>query len=91
MTDAVQGAGVARFRAILLTSLTTFAGLTPMMLEQDVQARFMIPMAVALAFGVLFATAVTLLIVPCSYLILEDLRQLPGRLLSRRPDLEAAG
>ncbi len=91
MGDAVQGAGVARFRAILLTSLTTFAGLTPMMLEQDVQARFMIPMAVALAFGVLFATAVTLLLVPCSYLILEDLKQLPGRLWSRRPDLEAAG
>jgi multidrug efflux pump subunit AcrB len=91
MSDAVQGAGVARFRAILLTSLTTFAGLTPMMLERDVQARFMIPMAVALAFGVLFATAVTLLVVPCSYLILEDLRQLPGRLFSRRPDLEHAG
>ena len=61
-----------------------------MMLEQDVQARFMIPMAVALAFGVLFATAVTLLLVPCSYLVLEDLKQLPARLWSRRPDLETA-
>jgi multidrug efflux pump subunit AcrB len=73
---AVQ-AGGARFRAILLTSLTTFVGIMPMVLETDMQAKFLIPMAVALAFGILFATVITLLLVPCVYLILEDLR--PGK------------
>lgn len=73
---AVQ-AGGARFRAILLTSLTTFVGIMPMVLETDMQAKFLIPMAVALAFGILFATIITLLLVPCVYLILEDLR--PGK------------
>lgn len=87
--EAAAQAGVRRFRAILLTSLTTFAGLAPMLLETDVQARFLIPMAVSLGFGILFATVITLLLVPCTYLILEDLRRLP-RLLSgfisrRRP------
>jgi multidrug efflux pump subunit AcrB len=70
-------AGGARFRAILLTSLTTFVGIMPMVLETDMQAKFLIPMAVALAFGILFATVITLLLVPCVYLILEDLR--PGK------------
>jgi multidrug efflux pump subunit AcrB len=70
-------AGGARFRAILLTSLTTFVGIMPMVLETDMQAKFLIPMAVALAFGILFATIITLLLVPCVYLILEDLR--PGK------------
>ena len=66
-------AGLARFRAILLTSLTTFAGLTPLMLEKSVQAQFLVPMAISLAFGVLFATFLTLLLIPAGYLILEDL------------------
>ena len=64
--------GTARFRAILLTSLTTFAGLTPLMIEQSVQARMLIPMGISLAFGVVFATLITLVLVPCTYLILED-------------------
>jgi multidrug efflux pump subunit AcrB len=72
--QAAADAGVRRFRAILLTSLTTFVGLMPMLLETDVQARFLIPMAVSLGFGILFATAITLLLVPCVYLILEDIR-----------------
>jgi multidrug efflux pump subunit AcrB len=59
--------GVARFRPIVLTSLTTFVGLLPLMMEQSVQAQFLIPMAISLGFGVLFATAVTLLVVPCGY------------------------
>ena len=67
-------AGVARFRPIVLTSLTTFAGLTPLMLERSLQAQFLIPMAVSLAFGVMFATVITLLVLPCGYLVLEDLR-----------------
>ena len=74
--EAVRVAGVARFRPILLTSLTTFAGLSPLMLNRSVQAQFLVPMAISLAFGVLFATLVTLLVVPSGYLILEDLRRL---------------
>lgn len=74
MRDAVVRAGTARFRPILLTSLTTAAGITPLMLERSVQAQFLIPMAVALAYGVLFATVITLVLVPAIYLILEDFR-----------------
>ncbi|MBW2409766.1 MAG: efflux RND transporter permease subunit, partial [Deltaproteobacteria bacterium] len=70
---AVIQAGGLRFRAILLTSLTTFAGLTPMLLERSVQAQFLIPMAVSLGFGVLFGTFVTLLLIPCGYVIREDI------------------
>jgi multidrug efflux pump subunit AcrB len=73
---AVVEAGVTRFRPILLTSLTTAAGVTPLMLERSVQAQFLIPMAVALAFGVLFSTFVTLGLVPALYLILEDFQKL---------------
>ena len=72
LRKAVQTAGLARFRAIILTSLTTAAGVTPLMLEKSVQAQFLIPMAVALVFGVLFSTMITLVLVPCGYLILED-------------------
>ena len=73
---AVPLAGQARFRPILLTSLTTAAGVTPLMLEQSIQAQFLIPMAVALASGVLFATGVTLVLVPTLYMILDDLRSI---------------
>ncbi|MFQ5418531.1 MAG: efflux RND transporter permease subunit, partial [Myxococcota bacterium] len=72
--DAAIEAAIARFRPVFLTALTTFAGLTPIMLERSAQAAFIIPMAISLAFGVLFATAITLVIVPCTYVILEDLR-----------------
>lgn len=75
LRKAVVRAGTARFRPILLTSLTTAAGITPLMLERSVQAQFLIPMAVALAFGVLFSTAITLVIVPAIYLVLEDIRE----------------
>ncbi len=73
LVTAVKEAGVRRFRPILLTSLTTFAGLTPLMSVESLQAQFLIPMAVSLAYGVLFATAVSLVLVPCLYLVLEDL------------------
>ena len=73
--DAVTQAGRMRFRPILLTSLTTFAGLTPMLLERSVQAQFLIPMAISLGFGVLFGTFVTLLLIPCGYLILDDVHR----------------
>jgi multidrug efflux pump subunit AcrB len=77
--EAVVTAGVGRFRPILLTSLTTFVGLTPLMAERSLQAQFLIPMAVSLAFGVMFATAITLLVLPCGYLVLEDLRRARSR------------
>ena len=66
---------MTRFRPILLTSLTTAAGITPLMLEKSVQAQFLIPMAVALAFGVLFSTFITLGLVPALYVILEDFQK----------------
>jgi len=69
---AVSSAGGARFRPILLTSLTTFVGLSPILFEKSLQAQFLIPMAISLSFGVLFATFITLLLVPCAYLILEN-------------------
>jgi multidrug efflux pump subunit AcrB len=76
VAEAVLEAAVSRCRPIILTSLTTFVGLSPLMLNRSVQAQFLVPMAVSLAFGVLFATAVTLLVVPSVYLILEDIRGL---------------
>jgi multidrug efflux pump subunit AcrB len=83
MHDAILVAGKARFRPILLTSLTTFVGLLPLLLERSVQAQFLIPMALSLAFGVLFATFVTLLIVPIGYLMLEDVQLWVLRLVGR--------
>ena len=74
LIDAVRTAGVVRCRPILLTSLTTFCGLTPLIFEKLTQAQFLIPMAVSLGFGVLFATFITLLLVPINYLILEDIK-----------------
>ena len=71
--EAVIKAGCMRFRAILLTSLTTFAGLSPMIFERSVQAQFLIPMAVSLGFGVLFGTFITLVLIPCGYMIREDI------------------
>jgi multidrug efflux pump subunit AcrB len=85
VVTALRQAGVARFRPILLTSLTTFAGLSPLMLERSMQARFLIPMAVSLAFGVIFSTFITLVLVPSGYMILEDIRNIPRRLLGRKP------
>ena len=69
--DAAYQAGKDRFRPIILTSLTTFAGLLPIMFEQSTQAQFLIPMVVSLAYGVVFATTVTLILVPCLYLAQE--------------------
>ncbi len=75
---AIHGAGIHRFRPIMLTTLTTFGGLTPMIFETSRQARFLIPMAVSLGFGIVFATMITLVLVPCFYLVVEDLRQVAG-------------
>lgn len=70
--DAILQAGVRRFRPILLTTLTTFGGLTPIILETSGQAAYLIPMAISLGFGIVFATSIILVLVPCLYLILED-------------------
>ncbi|MBT3468417.1 MAG: efflux RND transporter permease subunit [Opitutae bacterium] len=86
LIQAVRTAGVARFRPILLTSLTTFAGLTPILLETSLQAQFLIPMAISLSFGVLFATLITLLLVPCLYLALEDFRQIGKKVWKLFPE-----
>ena len=77
--EAVRNAGGARFRPILLTSLTTFGGILPTMFEKSTQAQFVIPMGISLAFGVLFATFITLILVPISYLILEDVKSTLSR------------
>ncbi|MGB0580439.1 MAG: efflux RND transporter permease subunit, partial [Limisphaerales bacterium] len=73
--EAVQMAGGQRFRAIMLTSLTTFAGLLPLMFEKSTQAQFLIPMGVSLGFGIIFATCITLFLVPINYLVLEDFKR----------------
>ena len=75
LLEAVRVSGVQRFRAILLTSLTTFAGLAPLVFfEKSVQAQFLVPMAISLSFGVMFATVVTFVLVPAGYMILEDIK-----------------
>jgi multidrug efflux pump subunit AcrB len=71
--EAVIRSGTQRFRAIVLTSLTTAAGLMPIMTEKSVQAQFVIPMAISLSFGILFATVITLFLVPALYMLLQDL------------------
>ena len=79
LKEAVSMAGQARLRAVLLTSLTTFAGLMPLIFEKSTQAQFLKPMAVSLGFGIIFATLVTLLLIPVNYLLLEKLRGVLGR------------
>ena len=79
--EAIQAAGAARFRPVMLTSMTTFFGLLPLLFEQSTQAQFLIPMAVSLAFGILFATLITLIMVPVNYMIALELK----RLFSNKP------
>ncbi len=81
LVDAVVHGGKSRLRAIVLTSLTTISGLGPMMLEQSFQAKFLIPMAVSIIFGLAFATGLTLLLLPVLYIVLDDLKKLPSRIL----------
>jgi multidrug efflux pump subunit AcrB len=72
--EAIQQAGLRRFRPIALTTLTTFGGLTPVIFESSMQAQYIIPMAISLGFGIVFATAIILVLVPSLYLILEDIK-----------------
>ena len=76
LMEAVVTSGTRRFRPIFLTSITTFVGLMPLMFDRAIHAQFLKPMAVSLGFGILFATAITLLLIPSAYLILEDMKRL---------------
>ena len=89
--DAVLNAASQRFRPILLTTVTTFGGLAPMMFERAVQARFMVPMAISLGYGILFATVITLVLVPCLYMVIEDVGRFHGSLISGLRKLRGAG
>ena len=80
--DSVMTAGIQRFRPIILTTLTTFGGLMPMIFETSRQARFLIPMAISLGFGILFATGITLILIPSLLMILEDIGQSRDRFLA---------
>jgi len=84
--EAMHNAGVRRFRPILLTTLTTFFGLAPMIFETSLQARFLIPMAISLGYGLVFATAITLVLIPSLYIILEDVLDLQARLRGKERD-----
>ena len=82
--DAIRQAGVRRFRPIILTTVTTAGGLTPIILETSLQAQYLIPMAISLGFGIVFATAIILILVPCLYVVLEDVRRL---LIASEPEV----
>tara|TARA_B100001939_G_C16811358_1_gene560141 strand:- start:228 stop:896 length:669 start_codon:yes stop_codon:yes gene_type:complete len=82
---AISEAGTRRFRPILLTTLTTFGGLVPLIFETSLQAQYIIPMAISLGFGILFSTAIILVLVPCLYLILEDGVQVANWLKGSQP------
>ncbi len=84
--EAICSSGVRRFRPIMLTTISTFGGLAPMIFETSRQAKFMIPMALSLGYGILFATAITLLLVPCLYLMIDDLRRFIGTSPANTPD-----
>ncbi len=72
--EAVLNSGAARFRPVMLTSITTFAGLTPLLLDNSTQSEFLKPMAISLGFGILFATVITLIIVPINYILAYRLK-----------------
>ena len=82
LLEAVSQAGAARFRPVLLTSMTTFIGLMPLLFEKATQAQFLIPMAVSLGFGILFATFITLLLVPVNYLLVEKVVQAKNKIFA---------
>ena len=87
LSSAVERAGVVRFRPVMLTSITTFFGLTPLLMDQSSSAQFLIPMAVSLGFGILFATMITLILVPTNIMIADDIAQY---FKARMSDIRAA-
>ena len=82
IVEAAIKAGTERFRAIMLTSLTTFFGLLPILTESSLSAQLVIPMAVSLGFGILFATVITLILIPCLYVMLNDIKLTRDALVS---------
>jgi multidrug efflux pump subunit AcrB len=80
--DAVESAAMRRFRPIILTSLTTFIGLAPMIFETSVQARFLVPMAISLGYGILLSTAVVLLFMPAVHRISQDIGDVVRRVIA---------
>lgn len=89
--EAIRDAGIRRFRPILLTTLTTFGGLAPIIFETSRQAQFLIPMAISIGFGILFATPIILVFVPCLYMAVEDVRGFFARVLGEERDIRAVG
>jgi multidrug efflux pump subunit AcrB len=85
LVESVLNAGIARFRPVLLTSLTTFFGLLPLMFEKSVQAQFLIPMGISLGFGILFATAITLIMIPANIMIVDDITKFLNSFFSDTP------
>lgn len=90
---AIHAAGILRFRPIMLTTLSTFFGLAPMILEKSMQAKFLVPMAISLGFGILFATLITLILVPSLYMIVDDFHRIfewlkRGELVEEAPTLK---
>ena len=84
LMESIRDAGVARFRPIILTSITTFGGLAPLMMEKSLQAKFLIPMAVSLAFGVMFATLISLILIPALYYIVYDFETIVMKIFGRK-------
>ena len=91
LMTAVLRAGQSRFRPVMLTSLTTFIGLMPLLFEKATQAQFLIPMAVSLAFGIIFATFITLILVPVNYLLVEDIKKLTRSLKNTLSQSKVSG
>ncbi|MEM7431958.1 MAG: efflux RND transporter permease subunit [Pseudomonadota bacterium] len=83
LIDAIYAAGVRRFRPIMLTSLTTFIGLVPLMLDNTSTSQFLIPMGISLGYGILFATLITLILVPANFMIADDIRRWSSRGMQR--------
>lgn len=82
--ESIINAGLRRFRPVLLTTLTTFLGLAPMIFEKSRQARFLVPMAISLGFGILFATFITLFLVPALYVVIEDVHKIWDHLYGQK-------
>lgn len=90
LLEAAREAGLRRFQPILLTSITTFVGLAPMIFDRSIEAQFLIPMAVSMGFGILFTTIITLFLVPCALLFAQDSGETIRRWLTRRPTAPAS-
>jgi multidrug efflux pump subunit AcrB len=90
LADSLARAGRLRLVPILLTTVTTLAGLSPLMLEQSFQARFLIPMAISLVFGLMSSTVLTLLALPAAMVVIDDIRRALFRLWTGRPLADAA-